>query len=76
MTYDLNLSGVQYSVSGSLYTVGIVVASFAFAFLAQTFNEQRLLGWGMVIWCGGVLGTGLSDSFASLAVTRVRCLLI
>ena len=72
LTRDLNLSSLQYSLSGSLYTLGIVVSSFLFAALSKSFNEQRLLGWGMLIWCCGVLGTGLCRSFSALAVLRVR----
>ena len=53
------------------YTVGLIIASFVFAALAQTFNEMRLLGYGMLIWAGGILGTGLSDSFGIMLFCRV-----
>jgi|LauGreDrversion2_5_1035112.scaffolds.fasta_scaffold175228_1 MFS family permease len=53
------------------YTVGLIVASFIFASLAQTLNEMRLLGYGMLIWAGGVLGTGLSDSFGIMLLCRI-----
>lgn len=60
-----------WQILGAMYTVGIIVASFVFASLAQTFNEMRLLGYGMLIWSGGVLGTGLSDSFGAMLFCRV-----
>ena len=59
-------------VLGAMYTVGLIIASFVFAALAQTFNEMRLLGYGMLIWAGGVLGTGLSTSFGAMLFCRVR----
>ena len=52
--------------------MGLIVASFIFAALAQTMNEIRLLGCGMLIWGAGVLGTGLSEAYGPIILSRVR----
>ena len=59
-------------VLGAMFTMGLIFASFVFAALASIFNEMRLLGYGMLIWGVGTLGTGLSRSFGAMIVFRVR----
>ena len=56
---------------GAAYTTGLVAASFVFATLAQTLNEMRLLGFGMLVWGAAILGTGLSGSFGVMVLFRV-----
>ncbi|GAX76552.1 hypothetical protein CEUSTIGMA_g3998.t1 [Chlamydomonas eustigma] len=68
---SLQISLLQFSILGSMYTVGLIIASFVFASLAQTLNEMRLLGWGMLGWAVGVMLTGLSNSFVMMLFARV-----
>ena len=68
---DLGLSLSSYSWLGPSFTIGLVVGSFIFAALAQTFNELRLMAYGIIVWAGGSVLTGFANSYGVMVLARL-----
>lgn len=67
---DLHLTGYQYSLLGSLFYIGYLVAEYPMAYLSQRMHIGKFLGGIIFIWGGVLMSTALAHTFSHIAAIR------